>query len=54
LVVVLDGAIELALGGIGDGAVVESRRILRVERNRLVEIGDGVVGLALEAIRRDR
>ena len=43
-------AVDVALVAIGVTAVVEGQRIVRVELDRLIEVGDGAVGVALGAV----
>ena len=46
LVVVGDGAAEVALGLEGRGAAHDDRHVLRLEPDRMAEVGDGAVVVA--------
>jgi len=50
LVVVLNGAVELALGSVGEAPAVEGSGVIRVEPDGLVEVLNGAVGLALGSV----
>ena len=47
LVVVGDGAAEVALGLVGRGAAHDDRHVLRLKPDRIAEVGDGAVVVAL-------
>ena len=52
LVVILDGAVVIALAGVGAAAIVIGRRICRIESDRLVVLLDGAVVIALVEVNR--
>src|SRR5260370_33142888 len=51
LVIVGDSAVDIALGLVRGGTVVEGKGVVRIEPDRLVEFRDGTDGVALPLVR---